>query len=183
VCGHSRHAGDPAAPVQVPRGDPPAAPHEACNTLATQDRSGAIMRGRGTLRACVCDDVLLENAGRLASAAPARPGTAEEEAAAAMSSLTNCSAARARVVRMLVRRTAQVSTPPVFCGGRGTATDSGADSLWGRGCCGSLAADHGGTARPMAVLHLDIVRIRYTEFRLYQARGPSRHEQAEFLGL
>jgi hypothetical protein len=35
----------------------------------------------------------------------------------------------------------------------------------------------------MAVLHLDIVRIRYTEFRLYQARGPSRHEQAEFLGL
>jgi hypothetical protein len=112
VCGHSRHAGDPAAPVQVPRGDPPAAPHEACNTLATQDRSGAIMRGRGTLRACVCDDVLLENAGRLASAAPARPGMAEEEAAAAMSSLTNCSAARARVVRMLVRRTAQVSTPP-----------------------------------------------------------------------
>jgi hypothetical protein len=137
VCGHSRHAGDPAAPVQVPRGDPPAAPHEACNTLATQDRSGAIMRGRGTLRACVCDDVLLENAGRLASAAPARPGTAEEEAAAAISSLTNCSAARARVVRMLVRRTAQVSPPLCFVAG-GARRRTAARIR----CGGAAAVDH-----------------------------------------
>jgi hypothetical protein len=54
----------------------------------------------------------VENAGRLARAAPARPETVEE---AAMSSLTALQ--RARVVRMLVRRTAQVSTPPVFVAG------------------------------------------------------------------